>query len=1097
MVRINQRNCLITSILVFAALCTSTFGKTIYVDDDATGANDGSSWENAYTFFQDALVDANDSEKPVEIRVAQGIYRPDQGLIQIPGNREATFQLINGVTITGGYAGIKANDPNARDIEIYETILSGDVGFSGVLDSCYHVITGSATDSTSILDSFTIKSGNDQRISHEPEDYDFGKGAGVYNKSGSPTLINCTFTRNRARYGGGIYNEDNSNPTLTNCNFNMNVTESGKGGGLYNKSGNPTLINCTFTRNQAFYGGGICNEDNSNPTLTNCIFTENVSDHSDGGGMYNENNSNPTLTNCSFNMNVALSGSGGGMANWESNPTLTNCTFSGNSATISGGGMDNYQGNPTLTNCTFTYNRAEMSGGMSNSESNPTLNNCTFSVNSAENYGGGMTNHFSNPILSSCKFSRNSAGVDGGGMYNKNNSGPTLTNCIFIANSSLNGGGIYNSGSNLILTKSIFSGNTARTFYVTPSRSNAGGLFGGKGGAMYNVVSNPILKNCTFVLNTAASGNSLACESSSENLPSNLEISNCIFGSGANEIWNNDGSLINIVYCNIQSDQDSVYDPCEAIIWGDGNNDADPLFADTGRWADVNDPNIIVEPNDPNAVWIDGDYHLKSEAGRWDPVSESWVVDDVTSPCIDVGDPNSPVGDEPEPNGGRINMGAYGGTAEASKSLAGAEQIVYVQWLGHSTVKVWTDDCIVYVDPERVPEALNDATLVCVTHTHGDHYSPSDIAKVSNAQTQFIAPPDVVQSYGSGQTIAPGQTIEFVFVAIKAVPAYNINKSNHPKSNNWVGYIIELGGKRIYVAGDTDLIEEMKTLGDIDVAFLPAGGTYTMNATEAAEATGYIKPDLAIPYHWGQSVGTIADAQRFAELAQCPAMVLTVGESISSDHWPEYSPLIAHWALDEIEGDIAHDSAGENHGTLNNNPVWQPVGGKIDGGLLLDGIDDYVGADFVLDPANGPFSVFAWIKGGTAGQEVISQADGTGSGETWLGADPLLGRLMTGLVPPSAGRFVPQPLISESIITDAQWHHIGFVWDGSYRALYVDSAEVVKDTAVQSPLKSADGGIYIGADKNLDAAAFFSGLIDNVHIYNTALSTEEIGALAE
>ena len=84
------------------------------------------------------------------------------------------------------------------------------------------------------------------------------------------------------------------------------------------------------------------------------------------------------------------------------------------------------------------------------------------------------------------------------------------------------------------------------------------------------------------------------------------------------------------------------------------------MFARPGYWADV---------NDPNAVWIDGDYHLKSQAGRWDPVSESWIIDDVTSPCIDVGDPNSPVGDEPEPNGERINIGAYGGTAEASKSF--------------------------------------------------------------------------------------------------------------------------------------------------------------------------------------------------------------------------------------------------------------------------------------------------------------------------------------------------------------------------------------------------------------------------------------------
>jgi len=604
-----------------------------------------------------------------------------------------------------------------------------------------------------------------------------------------------------------------------------------------------------------------------------------------------------------------------------------------------------------------------------------------------------------------------------------------------------------------------------------------------------------MLNNCTFALNTAASGNSLACDSSTEYFPSNLEIVNCIFWGGAIEIWNNDGSLINIAYCNIQSDQDSVYDPCESIIWDEGNIDEDPLFNEPGYWININDPNIVVEPNDPNAVWIDGDYHLKSEAGRWDPVSESWVVDDVTSPCIDTGDPNSPVGEEPEPNGGIINMGAYGGTAEASISPAGAEEIIYIQWLGHSTVKVWTDDCIVYVDPERVPESLHDATMVCVTHTHGDHYSPTDIAKVSNAETQFIASPDVISQYGRGLSIAPWQTMEFYFVNIMAVPSYNTNKTNHPKSRNWVGYIIELGGKRIYVAGDTDLIEEMKSLGDIDVAFLPAGGTYTMNATEAAQATEYIKPDLAIPYHWGRNVGTLSDAETFAELAQCAVVILSSGETISSDNWPVYSPLMAHWAFDETGGNIAHDSAGENHGTLSGDPDWQPAGGKIDGALQLDGIGEYISAGFVLNPADGAFSVFAWIKSDSPGQVIISQADGTGSGETWLGADELLGKLMTGLVPPAAGRFAPQPLISDYVVTEGQWHHIGFAWDGSYRTLYVDGTEVARDTAAQNPLKSADGGMYIGAGKNLDMDSLFSGLIDDVRIYNIALSADEIETL--
>jgi hypothetical protein len=389
-----------------------------------------------------------------------------------------------------------------------------------------------------------------------------------------------------------------------------------------------------------------------------------------------------------------------------------------------------------------------------------------------------------------------------------------------------------------------------------------------------------------------------------------------------------------------------------------------------------------------------------------------------------------------------------------------------------------------------VSDSPHDATLVCVTHTHGDHYSPSDIAKVSNAQTQFVGPPDVIQQYGSGQTIAPGQTIEFDFVNVIAVPAYNTNKPNHPKSNNWVGFILELAGRCIYVAGDTDLIEEMRSLGKIDVAFLPAGGTYTMNAVEAAEATQYIKPKLAIPYHWGQNVGTLADAQRFAELARCAVKILAVGETIGSDEWPEYQPLIAHWALDEFEGDIAYDSAGENPGTLYGGPAWLPAGGKLNGALQFDGVDDYVGVPFIVNPAEGVFSAFAWIKGGEPGQVIFSQT-GT-DGQTWLGADSLGGYLVSGLAPPPAGRTVTPALESQSLITDGQWHHVGFVWDGGYRHLYADGVDVASDTSTISPLTSSDGGMTIGAGKSLEESSYFSGLIDDVRIYNQALDNEEI-----
>ncbi|MCP4258998.1 MAG: hypothetical protein GY774_16055 [Planctomycetes bacterium] len=394
-------------ILIAILFCPVVYGKVIYVDDDAAGANDGTSWENAYVYLQEALADANSSEKPVEILVAQGIYKPNGGLVAIPEFdwRTTTFQLINSVALKGGYAGFGDTDPNARDIKAYETILSGDLNGDDIevvnlkdlldeptrADNSYHVVTGSGTDETSVLDGFTIVAGN---------------------ANGGPS--------------------------------------HGTGGGMKNQSGSPRITNCKFSWNSAIFAGGVDN-DRSNPILINCDFCKNYAT------------------------------AGGGMNNLHCTPTLINCIFYGNSA-MKGGGIENINSNSILTNCTFSENTILLGSG-----------------------------------------------------------------------------------------------------------------------AVLNLGSKPILTNCI------------------------------LWGNSSDQI---DPRAI-ITYSNIQGGWE-----------GEGNIDTDPLFADPDK----------------------GDYHLKSQAGRWDPNSESWVVDDVTSPCIDAGDPNSPVGDEPEPNGSRINMGAYGGTAEASKS---------------------------------------------------------------------------------------------------------------------------------------------------------------------------------------------------------------------------------------------------------------------------------------------------------------------------------------------------------------------------------------------------------------------------------------------
>jgi N-acetylneuraminic acid mutarotase len=219
--------------------------------------------------------------------------------------------------------------------------------------------------------------------------------------------------------------------------------------------------------------------------------------------------------------------------------------------------------------------------------------------------------------------------------------------------------------------------------------------------------------------------------------------------------------------------------------------------------------------------------------------------------------------------------------------------------------------------------------------------------------------------------------------------------------------------------------------------------------------------------------------------------------AVLAENWLADYRLIAHWKLDETEGAIAHDSVGENDGTIYGEPLWQPTSGKVNGALQFDGIDDHVHTDSPLGPMDLSLSVFAWVKGGAPGRVIISQPDRRVGrfiepGSTWLGIDPADGRLMTKLLDP-----LFDPLESDSLITDGQWHHVGLVYDfdGLHRRLYVDGAEVAKDTDVVAGLLS-DGELYFGAaGKDLDTGSFFSGLIDDVRIYNQALSAKEIEEL--
>jgi L-ascorbate metabolism protein UlaG (beta-lactamase superfamily) len=206
---------------------------------------------------------------------------------------------------------------------------------------------------------------------------------------------------------------------------------------------------------------------------------------------------------------------------------------------------------------------------------------------------------------------------------------------------------------------------------------------------------------------------------------------------------------------------------------------------------------------------------------------------------------------------------------------------VKIEWLGHSGVRLSANDKVVYVDPYNLNTFIK-ADLILITHEHYDHCSIADLKKVSKPGTVIIAPADCISQLRKIENATfkipePNKRIDLNGMGgiyIETVPAYNTAKMFHPKDNNWLGYIINVNRKRIYHAGDTDFIPEMKEIREIDVAFLPVGGTYTMDAEEAANASDEIRPKTAVPIHYGAIAGSVKDAEKFKALSGCNVEIM-------------------------------------------------------------------------------------------------------------------------------------------------------------------------------------------------------------------------------
>jgi len=593
-----------------AVAVSAAAGQTLYVDDDAAAGGDGLSWATAIRFLPDALAVAAASGVISEIHVAEGVYVPDRNEANPDGSGEcfeahggpgcpdtgcevtvcvelpiccviewdqlcvdiaqelcteargATFSLVNGVALRGGYAGPGAENPDARDVGLYETVLTGDLlgndgaDFAGNEENAFNVMTGSGTDASAALDGFTVTAGN----ANGPVTgaLNWMRGAGMWNEAGSPTVTDCWFLANRAEsHGGGMYNRNGSSPVVTNCVFEGNVAFDGNAGGMFNYDGShATVVGCQFLNNTSGEEGGAVQNTLSDPLFSNCAFSGN-STIAAGGAMMNRV-SGVTIEDCTFTGNSVDQAAGAIGFGWGSGWSVTDCVFTANSA-VDGGAIVAQEAIGTITDCVFDSNTASWGGAITNVVSaSPTITGCSFSGNSAEigtdgNGGvGGAIDNYDNcsPTIRDCDFTDNLSERVGGAMRNGANSSPQITNCLFTDNSSGQWGGALRDGHNCssTVTNCAFQGNTAAV----------GGGAVGVGSDTAGSTGHTKLTNCVLWGNSAPLGSQIA-----------------LIGDQPGELT--------VSYSDVQGGEAGVYvQGGFTLHWSGGNIDADPLFVEDG-----------------------------------------------------------------------------------------------------------------------------------------------------------------------------------------------------------------------------------------------------------------------------------------------------------------------------------------------------------------------------------------------------------------------------------------------------------------------------------------------------------------------------------
>jgi hypothetical protein len=530
----------------------------LYVNGNATGNDNGTSWTDAYVFLQDALRTLELCGCPGEIWVALGDYYPDEGVTRLDNFRGEAFKMLNNVKIYGGFLGNETN-LGQRELALNTTVLHGDLeqddhlgDYSG---NAYHVVLNNYTEanplnSSAVLDGFAIVRGwarwNNINI----------YGGGIYNKYASPTIRNCKIFQNYANIGGGMYN-DHSNPVITNCEFYNNEALQ-RAGAIFYTFSNVSITNTNFVGNEATNSnqnasdrqGGAIAFSTSFGDLNNCVFSNNIADKSAGALLFTSS-SGINLESCHFNNNESEKGGAIYITTGES--------------------PSPFIGNTNFMNCTFTSNYSSFDydfidpghygGAIFVQFGTVSLENCDFDNNFTENYGGAIYFFRGSSTVNKCNFNNNSAlyldGNDsfvtpGGGAIGIGTSAlVTIENSLFKDNKGRDvGGAIYNLSDNVEISNCVFVDNVA---------------YEGPGGAIENHDASPYIRSCTF---------------SNINVTANATIANS--GDSRANIYNSilwgNTDVAEVIDLNVSSTTVSKCIVKGGYIFGLDVIDEDPLF---------------------------------------------------------------------------------------------------------------------------------------------------------------------------------------------------------------------------------------------------------------------------------------------------------------------------------------------------------------------------------------------------------------------------------------------------------------------------------------------------------------------------------------